>query len=149
MPKVYKSRIYRVLLNLVFGIAAAGIVYFIAGIWLEPFLCLMIGIGFFILYIWMVILDNLITIAVDERYLTVKKGRKTKQFEIATSSFYAKTVTSGGDTECKLQVTDAGGKTEYIDCELIGVGQFYKLLEDLGIVGDNAPVQKLKARKGE
>ena len=35
MQKVYKSRIYRILVNLVFGIAAAGVSFLIASIWLD------------------------------------------------------------------------------------------------------------------
>ena len=62
MQKVYKSRIYRILLNLVFGIAGAGVTYLVAGIWLAPFWCAVVSAGLFILYLWLVILDNLITI---------------------------------------------------------------------------------------
>ena len=149
MQKVYKSRIYRILVNLVFGIAAAGVVYLVAGIWLEPFLRAAVGIGILVLYLWLVILDNLITITVDGQYMTVKKGHKLKRFEIARSSFYAKMVSSSGDTSCTLQITDENGKVEYVDCELIGVGQFRKLLEDIGVTGGDAPVQKLQTKKGE
>ena len=149
MQKVYKSRLYRVLVNLVFGLAGAAVCYIIAGIWLDPFLRAAVGAGVFVLYLWFVILDNLITITVDGQYLTVKKGRKVKSFEIASCSFHARMVTSSNDTSCTLQITDAGGKTEYVDCELIGVGQFSRLLEDIGVVGGEAPVQKLQTKKGE
>ena len=135
MQKVYKSRIYRILLNLVFGIAGAGVT------------CAVVSAGLFILYLWLVILDNLITITVDGQYMTVKKGHKLKRFEIARSSFYAKMVSSSGDTSCTLQITDENGKVEYVDCELIGVGQFRKLLEDIGVTGGDAPVQKLQTKK--
>lgn len=149
MQKVYKSRIYRILVNLVFGIAAAGVSFLIASIWLDVIWCAAIGIGILLLYLWLVILDNLITITVDGKYMTVQKGHKVQSFEIARCSFYAKMVTSSGDTGCTLQITDENGKEEYVDCELIGVEQFKQLLEDIGVTGQGREVQKLQTKKGD
>lgn len=149
MEKVYKSRIYRVILNLVYGTFAAGVAFFIAGIWLKTTIAILIAVGIFLSYMWLIVLSNLITVTVSDKYLTVKKGRRQQRFEIARCSFHAKMVTSSGDTSCELDITDESGKKHYIDCELIGAGQFESLLEDLGIIGEHAPVQKIQTKKGE
>lgn len=149
MEKVYKSKLHRILINLVMGILVAGVAWFVATMFLEPPIPFVVGGVVFLMYLWLVILDNIITITVKDGFLTVQKGRKTKQFKIDECSFYAKSVSSSGDTSCSLTVTEANGDTERIDCELIGYGQFQDLLADLGMIGENAPVQKIQTKKGE
>ena len=76
MNNVYKTRVYRVLLNLVFGIAAALLIAFIASIWLKGIVWfLLIFFAVFAAYIWLVIIDNIIVIETDGDTLTVKKGK--------------------------------------------------------------------------
>ena len=138
MKNVYKTRIYRVLVNLVFGAAAALFVAFIASIWLKGFVWfLLISIGVFAAYIWLVIIDNMIVIETEDNVLTVKRGKKIDTYPIDTTAIRAKTVTSDGDTECSLYLTRPGEDEVLIDCELIGITQFIKLLDDLGINRDS------------
>lgn len=137
MKNVYKTRIYRVLVNLVFGAAAALFVAFIASIWLKGFVWfLLISIGVFAAYIWLVIIDNMIVIETEDNVLTVKRGKKIDTYPIDTTAIRAKTVTSDGDTECTLYLTPYGGQEVTVDCELIGISQFESLLDDLGITRD-------------
>ena len=138
MKNVYKTRIYRVLVNLVFGAAAALFVAFIASIWLKGFVWfLLISIGVFAAYIWLVIIDNMIVIETEDNVLTVKRGKKIDTYSISATAIRAKTVSSGGDTECSLYLTRPGEDEVLIDCELIGITQFIKLLDDLGINRDS------------
>jgi len=138
MKNVYKTRIYRVLVNLVFGAAAALFVALIASIWLKGFVWfLLISIGVFAAYIWLVIIDNMIVIETEDNVLTVKRGKKIDTYPIDTTAIRAKTVTSGGDTECTLYLTPYGGQEVTVDCELIGISQFESLLDDLGINRDS------------
>lgn len=147
--KIYKTKVYRVVLNFIYGVFAAGVAFFIADYFLNRMYSVLIAVGIFLSYLWLVVLDNVITITIDDRYMTVKEGRKEKRFEIAKCSFHAKMVTSSGDTSCTLDVTDENGELHYIDCELIGAGQFEMILEDLGVIGDKAPVNKVVTKKGE
>ena len=138
MKNVYKTRIYRVLVNLVFGAAAALFVAFIASIWLKGFVWfLLISIGVFAAYIWLVIIDNMIVIETEDNVLTVKRGKKIDTYSISATAIRAKTVSSGGDTECSLYLTRPGEDEVLIDCELIGITQFENLLGDLGINRDS------------
>ena len=138
MKNVYKTRFYRVLVNLVFGAAAALFVALIASIWLKGFVWfLLISIGVFAAYIWLVIIDNMIVIETEDNVLTVKRGKKIDTYPIDTTAIRAKTVSSGGDTECSLYLTRQGENEELIDCELIGITQFENLLGDLGINRDS------------
>ena len=142
MKNTYKTRVYRVLLNLVFGTAAALCIAFIASIWLKSTLWfVLIFAAFLALYIRTVIIGNMIVIETDGSTLTVKKGKKIDTYRLDATSIRAKTVTSNGETECTLYLTRQGENETAVNCELIGVAQFEKLLSDLGIDGD--PVTKL------
>lgn len=142
MKNTYKTRVYRVLLNLVFGTAAALFIAFIASIWLKSTLWfVLIFAAFLALYIRTVIIGNMIVIETDGSTLTVKKGKKIDTYRLDATSIRAKTVTSNGETECTLYLTRQGENETAVNCELIGVAQFEKLLSDLGIDGD--PVTKL------
>lgn len=138
MKNVYKTRLYRVLLNLVFGVAAALVLAFIASIWLKEIVWLvLIFVAALAGYIWLVIIDNMIIIETEGNILTVKKGKKIDTYPLDTTAVRAKTVTSSGDTECSLYLTRQGEQEVFVDCELIGVTQFMELLGDLGITGDS------------
>jgi len=87
-------------------------------------------------YVWLVIINNIITIEVDDKTLTIKKGKKTDIYDIATTAVRAKIVTStygrssaGSDTECSLYLTRPGEEEVLVDCELIGISHFNELLE--------------------
>ena len=142
MKNTYKTRVYRVLLNLVFGTAAALFIAFIASIWLKSTLWfVLIFAAFLALYIRTVIIGNMIVVETDGSTLTVKKGKKVDTYRLDATSIRAKTVTSNGETECTLYLTRQGENETTVNCELIGIAQFEKLLSDLGIDGD--PVTKL------
>ena len=142
MKNVYKTRLYRVLLNVVFGLAAALLVGFIASIWLHVLvLQVLICAAVFAFYVWTVIIGNMIVIETDGTTLTVKKGKKTTEYPLETTAIRAKTVTSSGDTECTLYLTRQGENEEIVDCELIGIGQFEQLLSDLGVGGADSVTQ--------
>ena len=74
MKNTYKTKLYRVLLNLVFGTAAALFVAFIASIWLKSALWfVLIFAAVLALYIRTVIIGNMIVIETDDSTLSVKQ----------------------------------------------------------------------------
>ena len=131
MEKVYKSRIYRIIFNLLCGAALSFFVFYIAQIWLTQLTSIIITILIFLSYIWLVIWGNFITIIVNDKELIVKNGKKEDRYEFSKYHFHAKTVSSSGDTECSLYAIDENGNKIHIDCELIGIGQFRQLINDL------------------
>mgnify|MGYP000954536151 CR=1 FL=1 len=131
MEKVYKSRIYRILFNLLCGAALSFFVFYIAQIWLTQLTSIIITILIFLSYIWLVIWGNFITIIVNDKELIVKNGKKEDKYEFSKYYFRARTVSSSGDTECSLYAIDENGNKIHIDCELIGIGQFRQLINDL------------------
>ena len=138
MSHVYKTRPHRILLNLVVGAVGALLVTFIASIWLKSFVwLLLIALAVFAGYIWLAIIDNIILIETDGDTLTIKKGQRIDTYSISRTAIRAKTVRSSGDTECSLYLTRPGEQEALIDCELIGITQFEKLLEDLGLNRDS------------
>ena len=135
MEKVYKSRIYRILFNLLCGAALSFFVFFIAQIWLTQLTSIIITALIFLSYIRLVIWGNFITIIVTDKELIVKNGKKEDKYEFSKYHFRAKTVSSRGDTECTLYAIDENGSETIIDCELIGIGQFMELINDLKLDG--------------
>lgn len=138
MEKVYKSKIYRIIFNLLCGVALSFFVFYIAQIWLTRLTSIIITIVVLLSYIWLVIWGNFITIIVNDKELIVKNGKKEDRYEFSKYRFHARTVSSSGDTECNLYAIDEDGNETHIDCELIGIGQFRQLINDLKLdVGVN------------
>ena len=138
MEKVYKSRIYRIIFNLLCGAALSFFVFYIAQIRLTQLTSIIITILVFLSYIWLVIWGNFITIIINDKELIVKNGKKEDKYEFSKYYFRARTVSSRGDTECSLYAIDENGNETHIDCELIGIGQFRQLINDLKLdVGVN------------
>ena len=135
MEKVYKSRIYRIIFNLLCGAALSFFVFYIAQIWLTQLTSIIITILVFLSYIWLVIWGNFITIIINDKELIVKNGKKEDKYEFSKYYFRARTVSSRGDTECSLYAIDENGNETHIDCELIGIGQFMNLINDLKLDG--------------
>ena len=146
MEKVYKSRIYRILFNLLCGAALAFFVFYISQIWLTQLTPIIITALIFLSYIWLVIWGNFITIIVTDKELIVKNGKKEDSYEFNKYHFRAKTVSSRGDTECTLYAIDENGSETIIDCELIGIEQFMQLISDLKLDGSEK-VNKLNTIK--
>ncbi len=119
MEKVYKSRIYRIIFNLLCGAALSFFVFYIAQIWLTQLTSIIITILIFLSYIWLVIWGNFITIIVNENELIVKNGKKEDVYEFSKYHFRARTISSSGDTECTLYAIDENENRTHIDCELI------------------------------
>lgn len=143
----FKTSTFRVLYNLVQGIAAGGIVGWIAWYFFGTEIGIAAGIVFFLSFIWLVVIGSRIEIAVNGDQLVVKQGRKVRSFDLRRCTIVAKTRHSNGDTDCNLEITDDSGKTEDIDCQLLGYHQFERLLDAIGVTGENAPVTKLETKR--
>lgn len=95
MEKTFQPKLYRILLNGFYGILAGVFATILVGYLSDSVLYAMIaGIGVLVLYIWLVIIKNFLTIKIDSTHLTVKKGSEEKHFEIVQCGFRAKTITS-------------------------------------------------------
>lgn len=148
MEKVYKTSGYRVLVNLAFGVGCSVVIGFLSGILLDEPWTYVAGGAMFVIYFLLVISGNMISIHIGGNNLTVRKrGREIHSFQIDQCAFRARTKTTSGDTECNFTVIASDGSETDIDCELLGVRKFDLLLEDLGVVGENAPVHKVATTK--
>lgn len=147
LEKRYKSRLYRILLLLVYGAVATVVVGLIVYNFFGEKYAIGASILFALLYLWLAIIDCYIQIVVKDGKLIVIKGKKRREFVIDECSFTARTTTSSGETSCHLSIVDAQGEKHDVDCELIGIGQFNHLLEDLRIIGEKAETQKLETKR--
>lgn len=144
MEKVYKSKLYRVVFNLLCALALSFFIFCIVQNWLTKLTSIIISFLIFLSYIYLVILGNFITIIVNEKELIVKKGKNENKYEFNKYYFRARTLSSSGDTECILYAIDKNGVETYIDCELIGIRQFKNLISDLHL---DVAVNKLNTIK--
>lgn len=149
--KIYKPRLYRIILNIVLGIFAAVVGSLIitalffkdsSVIWFFVF-----AIAIYVGYLYLVVISNMMNIEVTDTELVLKRKRKEEHFPFSEYSFSAEIRTSrNSSTERTLWANKADGTRESIDCELIGGTQFEALMEDLGITGDDVPVTKLETK---
>ena len=144
MEKVYKSKLYKVVFNLLCALALSFFIFCIVQNWLTKLTSIIISFLIFLSYIYLVILGNFITIIVNEKELIVKKGKNENKYEFNKYYFRARTLSSSGDTECILYAIDKNGVETYIDCELIGIRQFKNLISDLHL---DVAVNKLNTIK--
>lgn len=83
-------------------------------------------------------------IMVDDTSVTFMEKRKTHRHELAKCSFSS---VIRDNSDLTLTVCD-GGESYFYDCSYLGLGQYQRLLEDLGVVGEKLEVRKIETRKG-
>lgn len=141
--KVYKNSITRIISNLVAILVVAIIASVIVGYFFGNMYGVIAGIVLALIIVKVNIVDARMRVWVDNEYLYVKTGIKLKSYHIPTSAIKA-TVTDGSAT---LYIDTEDGKSHCIDMDLLGELQFECLLEDMGVIGEAAPVTRLKTNK--
>lgn len=82
-------------------------------------------------------------IMVDDTSVTFMAKGKTHCHELAQCSFSS---VIRDNSDLTLTVCD-GGESYFYDCSYIGLGQYQRLLEDLGVAGEKLEVRKIETRK--
>ncbi|WP_253678310.1 hypothetical protein [Treponema sp. OMZ 788] len=150
MNNIYKTKLHRILLNCLYGLAAAFFIALITEFVLKnTLLAAVVFLAVLAAYAWLVIIGNIISIEVSDSTLTVKQGKTSTTFNRDEISLRAEIITqvprSGGmaiSTSCFLYITQNGGQEKKVDCELLGRYQFEKMLEDLNIGDSVTKIEK-------
>ena len=152
MKKVYKSSLYIIIKNIVYGICGGGVAALIIHIWLEliPSIAIGTALGLFIIYL-AVYSDN-IKLVIDSEKLSIYRFSKLKhEFNLSEVSIGATVKTTydgaGSDSDCYLIITKSENEVERIDCSMLGARRFYRMLDDLEI--NNGDPVKIKTKKKE
>lgn len=88
--------------------------------------------------VFLVIRNGCIRVVVQDGKLTVYNGHHLrKQFKIEDCQLNSKTTTRGFVCECQLIIRQYG-RTEYLNCTMLGKKRFAKLLNTLGF---NKPIK--------
>ena len=150
MKKVYKSSLYIIIKNIIYGICGGGVIILIAHIWLDLTRAIALGslIGIFIIYL-AVFVDN-IKLIIEDNKLSIYRFNKLKyEFNLEEVSIGASIKTTydgaGSDSDCTLIITNSNGEVERIDCSMLGARRFYRMLDSLEI-NNGAPL-KIKTKK--
>jgi len=152
MKKVYKSSLYIIIKNIVYGICGGGVAALIIHIWLDLIPSIVVGtsIGLFIIYL-AVYADNIKLIIENEKLSIYRFSKLKHEFNLSEVSISASIKTTydgaGSDSDCYLTITKSENKVERIDCSMLGVRRFYRMLDDLDI--NNGEPVKIKTKKKE
>lgn len=97
------------------------------------------GIGGALLLVALAIMWNdCICIVIQEGELIIYRGKKVKnRFMIADCKMNSKITTKGLHSDCQL-IIEAKEGVEYLDCSMMGIRRFKKLLEAIGF---NNPIK--------
>ena len=145
IKKTYKPKLYRIILNVVYSILGVIVLFYLLTYFISNInIIVIISLLFLVGYYKIVIYNTYATICIDDNKLIYKNKNKIKSYDIDKCKFSAKIVTTNGDSECVLNITDENVNIYYIDFELIGFSQFNNLLNDLKIIGDEANPIKIK-----
>lgn len=150
MKKTYTVRPYRLILNLLFGLLGSVALGFFIGLFLDGIYAYVIGAIMFLLYLWLVFFDNLLTVIIDGDRLIIKKGKDSRSYVISECEFRG-----GGkknkrtDSSYVITVILPNGEEDPFDCLLLGKSQFRDILKDLGIVGNDGVPSEMKSTKEE
>ncbi len=151
MKKEYKSSLFIIIKNIVYGIVGGAFAGFIATIWLDPLYCILIGSGLGLLLIYFAVFGDNIKLVIEDDKLYVYRFSKLKyEFNLEEVEINARIKTTydsaGSDSDCTLNVVKETGETVRVDCSMLGVTRFYRLLEDLKIT-DNVPTKVVTKKK--
>lgn len=135
--KEYKSSLFVIGKNIVYGVGGALVAMLVASWFLSDFLAVLLGLAAGAAIIYFAVIGDNIAVTLDDGTMTVRRlGKLLHTFEVGECSFHAKVVTTsdmtGGDSDCMLTVTDADGEETRLDCSMLGKSRFMELLDDLG-----------------
>ena len=153
MRKEYKSSLFIIVKNIVYGVAGGFTAALVASWFLGSSAAIVIGFAVCAAIIYFAVIGDNITVVVENGEMIVSRfSRELHRFTLDECAFNAKIVTTsdmtGGDSDCTLRVIDADGEETSIDCTMMGRTRFMRLLEDLGLV--NGPAVPLATtRKSE
>ncbi len=149
LKKTYTVKPYRVILNVFFGLLGASVITFFASLFLDGIYPYAIGAVIFLLFLWLVVFDNILTVHIDGDKFIVKKGKKSKTYVISECSFRGVMKNARrSDSSYTLFVITPKGE-ERVDCELLGRRQYLDILEELGVMGDKAVPTKVETTREE
>lgn len=145
---VYKTRAFRVVMNIVYGLFFAFVVGILTVYFTENELYGMVAAGAaLLLYLLMVVVGNTLTITVNGNTMTVKKGKKTTTYELDQCSIGFVKSYDSVSTDYTLKIKKPNGDIDHIDCDVLGGAQFNQLLKDIGMDEAQSRATKLETKK--
>lgn len=138
--RIYKSSATKFIWNIILSIFGIVVAMVVSSFFLDDTKTYIVGAVVGFLFLLMIISDSRLTVSVNDEYVIFKKGKKEKKFEIAKYSFGYST---RNRDSYRIIVMDESGEKQEIDCSGLSYGNFEKLAEDLGIIGEKSEVTKL------
>jgi|GEM_PF-889623 len=134
--KIYKSSLFIIVKNAVYGVLGGAVIAFFLNIFLLTYLAVIIGAVISLLIVYFAAIGDNIRVVIDGDTFTVyRRGKVKHSFNMCEVSLEARIKNRAGD--CILMVTEQNGESTRIDCSMLGQNRFYRLLEDLKVVGSD------------
>lgn len=145
--KIYKPSIYRYLINFIMGLFMGFFVLMISSLFLKEKLALILSIIIFIIYLVTIIFGNIYIFIVDHKKLTIIKGKKEKIYDFSDVNKYEVSykIVNGSKYLLIYEGSNESPK-ERISCDMLSSKDFYSLLNDLGVIGKNQKIEKIKIK---
>lgn len=143
---IYKTKIIEVLKDLVSYAFIFVVLFYVSEIWIIKNALISGSVAglLFILSCVFRIRNSKSHIIVDDKQLKIIEGKKEQIFNRDEVEFG---YSVRDYSSCYLKVHSKNGESKTIDCTFIGYNQFMCLIEDLDIVGENAPVYKVETKR--
>lgn len=149
----YKSSLFVVIKNVVYGIGAAFVAALVLSWFINGYLALLLGMAAGAAIIYFAVHGDNIRVLLDDDTVSFYRGKKLLHaFNRVDHSFRAHVVTTidstGSDSDCDLTVIAPDGSETRIDCSMLGYRRFMGLLDGLGF-NDQSPEQVETVKKTE
>ena len=137
----YKSSLFIIIKNIIYGIFGGGLAGLIASWFLELNISIIIGAVICFLICYFALVNDNIKLKIDGNdFYVYRLGKLKYHYKLDKVSLSAKIKTVDGDSDCILIVTEEGGGQTHIDCSMLGYSRFDRLLDTLGVT-DPEPVE--------
>lgn len=144
MQRVYQRSITTLAYHSLIALVAAVFVFVITySLTHTTWIAGLIALAVLAVAAGMILSGAKLQIVVDDTSVTFMEKGKAHRHELAQCSFSS---VIRDNSDLTLTVCD-GGESYFYDCSYIGLGQYQRLLEDLGVAGEKMEVRKIETRK--
>lgn len=140
--KIYRSSIIAVIWNSISILLGVAIVSFMIGYFFGLQYAAIVAVILGVPVMVNLVHHSLMKVTITDTDLHIVIGKKQYHYRLDEIVIHA---TRTNNDTFTLDIQDSTGKTEYFDFSMIGLINYYNLLDDLKVTGENSKVVKLDA----
>lgn len=141
--RIYKASFSKFIFQIFYLICGCAFLWFILSFFLEMKISIAISVSLFLIVLFFTIRDKKTFVKITDDTISIVSEKKIYEYKLNEVSIRTK---SRNNSTFDLYITDLNGNTKSFDLSFLDSGSFYKLIEDIGIVGDKAESISLSAK---